>query len=214
MEKSIETIWKEGFLKSDALVAPKLNDLYNQKSRNLTEKIRRMMNINMIAIFIYSVVVMVWWYFMEVPFIGAFIFLTLNVFAIYGVIQMKQIKDIDKNTSSYQYLKSFDAWLKSMLYKNSKIMRFFYPLMFLAAAATIWFGNNNSTVLTEKIAKKYPDMYLIGGIPLYWLLGVILVAVLIGVFAGKIYKWDVNLVYGRVFKKLDEIIADMEELRG
>ena len=28
MEKSIESIWKEGFLKSDALVAPKLNDLY------------------------------------------------------------------------------------------------------------------------------------------------------------------------------------------
>ncbi len=27
MEKSIETIWKKGFLKSDALVAPKLNDL-------------------------------------------------------------------------------------------------------------------------------------------------------------------------------------------
>jgi hypothetical protein len=34
------------------------------------------------------------------------------------------------------------------------------------------------------------------------------------VFGGSIYKWDVDLVYGRVFKKLDEIIADMEELRS
>jgi hypothetical protein len=31
MEKSIENIWKEGFLKNDALVAPTLNNLYNQK---------------------------------------------------------------------------------------------------------------------------------------------------------------------------------------
>ena len=31
MEKSIESIWKQGFLNSDALVAPKLNNLYNQK---------------------------------------------------------------------------------------------------------------------------------------------------------------------------------------
>ena len=29
MEKSIETIWKEGFLEKDVLLAPKLNDLYN-----------------------------------------------------------------------------------------------------------------------------------------------------------------------------------------
>jgi hypothetical protein len=30
MEKSIETIWKEGFLKNDALIAPKINNLYTQ----------------------------------------------------------------------------------------------------------------------------------------------------------------------------------------
>jgi hypothetical protein len=39
------------------------------------------------------------------------------------------------------------------------------------------------------------------------------IAVLIYVFGGKIYKWDVNLVYGRVFKKLEELIADIEELK-
>jgi hypothetical protein len=37
MEKSIETIWKQGFLNDDALVAPKLNDLYNQKSTHIID---------------------------------------------------------------------------------------------------------------------------------------------------------------------------------
>ena len=42
MEKSIEAIWKEGFLEQDALVAPKINELYNQKSSDIVDKMTRM----------------------------------------------------------------------------------------------------------------------------------------------------------------------------
>lgn len=93
-------------------------------------------------------------------------------------------------------------------------MRLFYPLCFLAAAATVWFSYNNEAMLKEAITKHFPDLYTIGGIPVIWLSGVLLVAILMGFFSEKIYRWDVNLVYGRVFKKLEEIIADMEELRS
>ena len=44
MEKSIEDMWKEGFLENNALVAPKVNNLYSQKSRNLIDKIKDRMN--------------------------------------------------------------------------------------------------------------------------------------------------------------------------
>ena len=54
MEKSIENIWKEGFLKSDALVAPKINNLYNQKSIHIIDKFKRMFKINLIAIVAFS----------------------------------------------------------------------------------------------------------------------------------------------------------------
>jgi hypothetical protein len=37
---------------------------------------------------------------------------------------------------------------------------------------------------------------------------------LLAYFGGTIYEWDLNIVYGRVLKKLNEIIADMEELRN
>ena len=39
------------------------------------------------------------------------------------------------------------------------------------------------------------------------------IAFVIYIFGGKIYRWDVNIVYGRIFKKLETMIADMEELR-
>ena len=61
MENSIETIWKEGFLKNDALVAPKLNDLYNQKSLHLIDQLKRMFKINLMAILAFAIAVLSGW---------------------------------------------------------------------------------------------------------------------------------------------------------
>ena len=41
MEKSIEQMWNNGFLKNEKLLAPKLNDLYNQKSQLVIDKLKR-----------------------------------------------------------------------------------------------------------------------------------------------------------------------------
>ena len=59
MERSIENIWKEGFLKSDALVAPKINNLYNQKSIHIIDKFKRMFKINLIAIIAFSFIFLI-----------------------------------------------------------------------------------------------------------------------------------------------------------
>lgn len=59
MEKSIETIWKEGFMKNEALVGPKVTNLYNQKSIHFIDKYKRMFKTNLNAIAIGSVVVLV-----------------------------------------------------------------------------------------------------------------------------------------------------------
>ncbi len=58
MEKSIETIWKEGFLKDDALLAPKLNNLYNQKSMDIVDKFKRMYIVNRIAIVAFAFIIL------------------------------------------------------------------------------------------------------------------------------------------------------------
>ena len=39
MEKSIEQIWKGGFMNNKELTAPKINALYNQKSINLVDRL-------------------------------------------------------------------------------------------------------------------------------------------------------------------------------
>ena len=56
--------------------------------------------------------------------------------------------------------------------------------------------------------------YMVFDIPVFWVLAMIVIIILLAIFGGRIYKWDLNIVYGRIIKKLDELITDMEDLRG
>jgi len=218
MEKSIETIWKEGFLKNDALVAPKLNDLYNQKSIHIVDKFKRMFKINLRAIVIGSIIILGASFIVGIPLMGIGLFLMSIVIVVVNKKLMNGLEKIDKNVSSYQYLKTFDNWMKEQLTVNARMARFYYPFIFLSLVLGFWFGKfgveSPSEELVNNLLLNNPDIYLVYGIPVFLILGSFLVAGLLALFGGKLYQLDVNLVYGRVFRKLGEILADMEDLRS
>lgn len=212
MEKSIETIWNKGFLDSDALVVPKLNNLYNQKSKTILDKLKRMMKINIYVIIIFAILNLGLYAALGTPYAGAFIFLLLMGVCWKSMRQAKTMKNIDTSLSSYEYLKSFDSWLKIAISNSTKVMRFFYPLVFLAALMPIVHALKSGEVTNAAILNS--GFHLVYGIPTFaWIIAIV-IAVLIFVFGGKIYKWDVNLVYKRIFIKLENMIAEMEELRN
>jgi hypothetical protein len=217
MEKSIETIWKEGFLKSDILVAPKLNDLYNKKSEHIVDKFTRMFRINLILIVVGSFLVLGMSYLVQIPYMGLGMFVILNILVVINKRLMKGLRKIDKSVNSFQYLKTFDSWMKEQVSINEGFARFLYPVFFLSILSGWWFGEFGGDVpgqtFVNELTLRYPEMLIIFGIPLYGLLGGILAVVLLAYFGGKIYKIDLNIVYGRELKKLNEIIEDMEELR-
>lgn len=218
MEKSIESIWKEGFLNSSALVAPKLNDLYNKKSEHIVDKFTRMFKTNIIAVFLGSFIIVLISYLVKIPYMGIGMFIILNILVLINMKLMKGLNKIDKNVNSFQYLKTFDGWMKEQIATNEKLARFIYPLTFLSVFAGFWFGEFGGDMpgqnLVNELIVKHPDMLLVFGLPLYGLLGVVLIIVCSAYFGGRIYKWDLNVIYGRVIRKLDEIIKDMEELRN
>jgi len=217
MEKSIESIWKEGFLESDALVAPKINDLYSQKSIDIVDKFKRMYEINLVAIVIFSFIVLPVTYISKMPYLGILMFILFNVIVIVNRKLKMALRKIDKNLNSYQYLKSFNGWINELHSVNSKMNRYVYPYIFLSMIIGFWFGsfggNKPGEELVNKLMIDYPGTYLVFGLPLIGILGIILIVALLAFFGGRIYKWDVNIVYGRLLKKLDEMLVDMEELR-
>jgi len=218
MEKSIENIWKEGFLESDALVAPKINNLYNQKSIHIIDKFKRMFRINLIAIMAFSFIFLVVSFFVGIPITGAIFFVTLSVLVIINKKLLNGLEKIDIGLNSYQYLKAFDQWIKKQVSINKKISSFLYPIIFISMILGFWFKDAEGIPLGERLVSEilvgFPNIYLVYGIPLIGIVVALLILVLLGFLGGRIYKWDLNIVYGRLFKKLEELMTDIESLRS
>ena len=217
MEKSIENIWKEGFLKSDALVAPTINDLYNKKSIHIIDKFKRMFRINLIAIVVFSFFYLIATFFMGIPLMGAMFFVALMALVIVNRRLFKNLDKIDKGVDSYQYLKTFNQWTEEMIAINKKLSIFLYPTFFMSVVIGIWFKDAEGMPLGKRLVNEvligFPDIYLVLGVPLLGIIIIVLIVALLAFFGGRIYQWDLNIVYGRVFRKLKELMTDIEELK-
>jgi hypothetical protein len=211
MEKSIESIWKEGFLQKNAMVAPKLNNLYNKKSIHIIDKFKRMFKINLNALVIFSFVLLPVSFFVKIPVMGVMMFILFNVIVIVNKRLLKGLDKIDKNVSSYQYLKSFDTWMQEQIAIGVKMSGYIYPYIFIAMVAGFWFSSDFRKTLNRILGNYQPDM--IYGLPIYWMAAMLVIITLLAIFGGRIYKLDLNIVYGGILKKLAELISDMEDLQ-
>jgi len=218
MEKSIENIWKEGFLKNDALIAPKINNLYSRKSIHIIDKFKRMFRINLIAIVAFSFVFLMVSFFVGIPITGIIFFVMLTIHVIINKKLLNGLEKIDKGVNSYEYLKAFNQWIKKQVSVNRRMSAFLYPIIFVSLILGFWFKDAKGMPLGERLVHKilisFPDIYLIFGIPLIGIVIVVLILGLLAFFGGSIYQWDLNLIYGRVFKKLEELMADIESLNN
>lgn len=218
MQRSIENIWKEGFLKSDVLVAPKINNLYNQKSIHIIDKFKRMFKINLIAIVAFSFAFLMISFIVGIPITGILFFVTLSVLVFINKKLLNDLEKIDLGISSYQYLKAFNQWIKKQISINKKMSRFLYPIIFISLILGFWFKDAEGMPLGERLVNEilieFPDIYLVYGIPLIGIVIALLILALLAFFGGQIYKWDLHLIYGRVFKKLEELLTDIESLRS
>ena len=208
MENSIELIWKQGFLNESSLVAPQVNDLYNRKSINVVERIKQRMKNYRVFNYGLLVVILVTDYFMDI-FLNGLIFCTMALFMMWYTSRIvNTIKTLDQGVSSYEYLKTFDLYIKDIFAKFGKIVRFSLPLYCLIGFSGMWVAWEKLGMFI-KLQQKHPtaDIQLWGLAYLsFWMLVVIL-------FSRKMYSWEVRVVYGRLFDKLEETIAEMEKLK-
>lgn len=213
MDRPIETTWKEGFLHADAMVAPAVNDLYGRRSVHLVDRIRRMLKINRRAVVIGAPVLWLLLSSVGIPYSGAIICVPLLALMGYHWWRFGDMQAPDNSLNSYEYLKAFQGWLKDGTAGLRRIQRHIYPLCFLAIAIGLG-ASRGGQALIGAFIENYPDVYLVGGVPAILLAGVLVATAAIAFLGGMIYDFDVNMFYRPVFRKLDEMVADMEELRA
>jgi len=158
MKKSIESIWDDGFLKSEnSIIIPKVNNLYSRKSEHTIDKLLKIGKYNLILIMISAIAILIGSIFFGVPYTGSFIFSLLVFLVLYGVKQGSIVNKISKASNSYNYIKEVDNWLKETILGYTKIYRIFYPLFFLAFVVRFSFSELFESFVA-KILLNFPDM--------------------------------------------------------
>jgi hypothetical protein len=121
--------------------------------------------------------------------------------------------DAPVSADSYQYLKAFERWLKNRLAWGRRVQGHLYAVTFLALAIGIA-ASTAGQVLIRTIVENFPDVRLVNGVPLALIVVVVVMTIVVDLFGGIIFDFDVKTAYRRVFEKLDQMLAEMEELRG
>jgi len=75
-----------------------------------------------------------------------------------GAKTARTLKNIDASMNSYDYLKSFHTWVKIAISNNSKVMRFFYPLIFSASLMPIIHALKSGEVTSTAISNSGFDL--------------------------------------------------------
>jgi hypothetical protein len=192
MKKTIESVWKEGFIDDHALVAPQVNDLYNRRSEQTIDRFIRRLRRNFYGIAATTVAVFLASIFVGAPVAGTIFAVALGSFAAHARTQVLKFESIDRTVDSYHFVKAFNDSINAFLTRNAQVFRLTVPVMLLSF---------NEIVLPSDagIGVRVPMLVL---------------AVVVTLFAGPISRFDVNLFYRNAISRLREMQSDMEELRG
>ncbi len=206
-------MWKEGFINEPNLSAPKINALYNRKSQNIVDKLQSMFALNIKALIIGSIIMMIMMSLIGAPFLGLYICCLLIPLVIIAKKELTKSTRLSKGQSSYDYLVNFDHWLKSSISTYAIYYRFFYPLLFIGMVTQALVSQAGGEILAL-ILKLFPTEIVLLGVPYYLIVILTLLLLLIIKYSDAFYRFDLNIVYGNQFKKLDELLADMKTLKN
>ena len=200
MENSIERIWTKGFLKEEALVAPRINNLYQKKSALLIEKLKSTYRTDNKSIIPMAILAVIGFGVAGHLFTGLYVMVLMIGMFFLNRQKLASLERISIETSSYEYLLEYKEMFLKLKTFYTRLLGFGLPVAGIAGYLLFFW---NSPLLHDFLQLK--TIYILG-----ILIGVGLLLSAIGVVA---YRLSLKLVYGRFIQKLEEMIADMEELR-
>ena len=204
MEKSIEKIWNEAFIKEEALIAPKINNLYNQKSKSIIAKIKRTYEIDNKGLIPMAIIVAIGMtLFSEaiIGFYGAFLIVCLYFF---NNNLLKKFKAIDVTSDNLTYLKKYKNIINIIMKATKKLFVFAIPLAVLSIFA-LSFSIKENSFLSKFISSDTSFLKIIA-------VG-LLVAFVVSIIGRIVYTISTKILYAGLISKLDAIIIEMEDLK-
>ncbi len=204
MEKSIEKIWNEAFINEDSLIAPQINDLYNQKSKSIINKIKRTYefdNKGLIPMAILVIIGMAIFSQYIIGIYGAFLIMCLYFF---NKSLLSRFNNLDIKSDNLTYLKNYRKIISSITKSTKNLFVFVLPLAVISIFGLAYSIRENS-FLSKFISEETTLMQILG-------VGLIM-AVVISIICTVVYSISTRILYSTLFSKLDDIIIEMENLK-
>ena len=201
MDKSIEEIWSEGFQDEKYLIPPVINDLYNKKSILTVDKLQSVSKKDNWSIIPLSIITLIFFIIKSKLLFGLYISaLMLSLFFL-NRKKLKFLYTINTSQSCFQYLGKLQEMIKNNMKFTTRLLGIGLPFFGYVGLCIFIFESNMENFILETYSSK---QLLIKSI-------IILMSLLvIGIISFRLTNY---LVYGRLIKKIDEMIDELNLLK-
>ena len=201
MDKSIEEIWSEGFQDEKYLIPPVINDLYNKKSILTVDKLKSVSKKDNWSIIPLSIITLIFFIIKSKLLFGLYISaLMLSLFFL-NRKKLKFLYTINTSQSCFQYLGKLQEMIKNNVKSTTRLLGIGLPFFGYVGLCIFIFESNMENFILETYSLK---QLLIKSIILLMSLSVI------GIISFRLTNY---LVYGRLIKKIDEMINELDLLK-
>ena len=201
MDKSIEEIWSEGFQDEKYLIPPVINDLYNKKSILTVDKLQSVSKKDNWSIIPLSIIILIFFIIKSKLLFGLYISaLMLSLFFL-NRKKLKFLYTINTSQSCFQYLGKLQEMIKNNVKSTTRLLGIGLPFFGYLGLCIFIFESNMENFILETYSSK---QLLIKSIIILMSLSVI------GIISFRLANY---LVYGRLIKKIDEMIDELNLLK-
>ncbi|WP_442265718.1 hypothetical protein ACSIGC_15670 [Tenacibaculum sp. ZS6-P6] len=205
MEKSIEKIWNEAFIDEQSLIAPRINNLYNQKSKSIVNKIKRTYEFDNRGLLPIAGIVAIGGILLSETIIGLYGTILILCLYYYNTKLLSRFSNLDVKSDNLTYLKNYRRVVKSVSLATKRMFIFVIPFVVLSIFILAFFVKEKSFLSRFiKEGTTFLEIIGIGGS----------IALIFSIIAMLAFKLSTKLLYGTLFSKLDDLINEIEGLKS
>ena len=201
MDKSIEEIWSDGIQDEKFLIPPVIGDLHNKKSILTVDKLKSVSKKDNWSIIPLSIIALIFFMIKSKLLFGLYIStLMLSLFFL-NRKKLKFLNTINTSQSCIQYLGKLQKMIKNNMKFTTCLLGIGLPFFGYVGLCIFIFESNTENIILETYSSK---QLLIKSIIILMSLSVI------GITSFRLSNY---LVYGRLIKKIDEMIDELNLLK-
>ncbi|MDB4497405.1 hypothetical protein N9254_08045 [Flavobacteriaceae bacterium] len=197
MDKSIEEVWSKGFEDEKYLIPPVIDDLYTKKSILTVDKLKSVSKKDNWSLIPISIITLIFFVIKSKLLFGLYIStLILSLFFL-NRKKLKFLNTINTTQSCFQYLRKLQEMIKNNVRFTTRLLGIGLPFFGYVGICIFIFESNMENFIFDTYSSK---KLLIKSI-------IILVSLsFIGIISLRLSNY---LVYGRLIKKIDEMIDEL-----